>query len=113
MALSDPLTIADIAGRPLVLYPRSDSPPIYDCIVGYCRNAGFEPEVVQEANETVMAGLVRAGLGIALVIGTDYPVSPGGPVVRVLKPPAPQWDLVLVWKQETPLVANLAGALKT
>jgi DNA-binding transcriptional LysR family regulator len=51
-----------------VLVARSASSSLHDHIVRTCHAAGFEPRIVQEANElfTVLS-FVRAGAGVALV----------------------------------------------
>jgi DNA-binding transcriptional LysR family regulator len=54
--------------EPFVLVARSASSSLHDHILRTCHAAGFEPRIVQEANElfTVLS-FVRAGAGVALV----------------------------------------------
>ncbi len=78
----DRINLSDLANEPLILYPRADHPAIYDQMIAYCRAAGFEPRMAQEASETPIVGLVAAGLGIALVIGKDYLLPPNA-MIRV------------------------------
>jgi DNA-binding transcriptional LysR family regulator len=39
-------SLADLAGTPILLSPREVSPGMHDAVVGACREAGFEPEVL-------------------------------------------------------------------
>ncbi len=64
LALRDRLTLSDLAGRPLVVYPRVDNPAIYDGIVAQCRvrtrgRAGSERNRDRRAGR----GRVRGCLG--------------------------------------------------
>jgi len=62
------LPLARLAGEPFVLYRRPTGPGLYDAIVSACRNAGFSPDVVQEAPRlTATLSLVAVGLGLTLV----------------------------------------------
>lgn len=89
----------DLRGEPLIVYPRADGPAIYDRIIGHCRDAGFEPNIVQECGHNQgLTGLVAAGVGVALAIGT--PLSLAGNGVRVLRLTGdiPSWPLSLAWR---------------
>lgn len=63
---------------------------IYDQIIAYCRAAGFDPRVAQEASETPIVGLVAAGLGIALIMGKDYLLPPNA-MIHLFHDPIPPW----------------------
>jgi DNA-binding transcriptional LysR family regulator len=39
-------SLGDLAGTPILLTPRETSPGMHDAVVGACRAAGFDPEVV-------------------------------------------------------------------
>lgn len=63
-----PLDLADIDGLPIVTFPRSVAPAYYDALFGALADIGFDPLVVQEAeNETTILSLVSAGVGCAFV----------------------------------------------
>ncbi|WP_415402027.1 LysR family transcriptional regulator [Tateyamaria sp. SN3-11] len=63
-----PLELEDIDGLPLVAFPRRVAPAYYDSLFGALGAIGFDPVVVQEAeNETTMLSLVSAGVGCAFV----------------------------------------------
>ncbi|OWT76824.1 MULTISPECIES: LysR family transcriptional regulator [unclassified Achromobacter] len=62
------LTVAQLATQPFVLYPARPRPNYGDHVVGLFRAAGYQPVVVQEANELQTAlGLVAAGMGVTVV----------------------------------------------
>lgn len=104
LAAVDHISLSVLAHEPLIIYPRADNPAIYDTIIGYCRQAGFSPTIVQEASEgLIMQGLVASGLGIALRIGaaTDTAsLASAGVVVKPLTDALPGWEMALVWRQD-------------
>jgi DNA-binding transcriptional LysR family regulator len=62
------IRLEQLAGEPFVMHPRRAAPKNYDRIVGLCQRAGFSPNVEQEALEMqTRAGLVAAGMGVALL----------------------------------------------
>lgn len=62
------VSLADLAAEPWVMFPRPVGPLLHDEIIARCRAAGFSPRVAQEAvTWHTIAGLVAAGVGIALV----------------------------------------------
>lgn len=63
-----------------------------------CADLGFTPALVFESMElTTVAGLVSAGLGVALLPLDDPYLAPVGIVLRPLDPPAHR-ELGLVWR---------------
>lgn len=72
------ISVADLAHDPFVLFHPSIAPGLYHQINALCIRAGFQPKVVQEADEwyTIM-GFVRAGIGVTITLemsGTpDWP----------------------------------------
>ena len=65
---SGALPISALAGEPFVLYARGIGTGLYQQVIDLCRNAGFAPQVRQEANATpTMMGLVAAGLGVSIL----------------------------------------------
>lgn len=95
------LRLSDLKGWPLVLYPRADGPAVCDRIVGACHAAGFEPRVVEECGElAAAAGLVAAGVGLAVVIGASCAGLSPSVVLRPLADDEPSWPLALTWDGE-------------
>lgn len=58
----------DLAGEPIVQFPRAAGPGLYDQVAGACRVAGFEPTFAATAPElTSVSNFVAAGIGLAIV----------------------------------------------
>lgn len=63
-----PVRLPDLAAEPFVLYRRASGPGLFDAVIGACREAGFVPNVEQEAPRvTATLNLVAAGLGVTIV----------------------------------------------
>src|SRR5262249_49280278 len=69
-----------------VLYRRLAGPGFYDSIITACRDAGFNPTVVQEAPRILSTlNLVAAGLGVSIVPASLQRMQMDGVVYRRLK----------------------------
>ena len=56
-----------LVGKPLIMFPRSQAPALYDEVMSICRKSGFEPAPGQEAQSWHMiAQLVASGIGVAI-----------------------------------------------
>ena len=65
------LALRDVSDRDFVLTARTVGPALFGRIIALCRQAGFEPRIKQEVPTSVAAiGLVAAGHGVGLVIGS-------------------------------------------
>lgn len=68
LASRDLLSFADLRDEVFVLWPRSQSRGGYDQVVAGCREAGFEPRIVQECGlPNTTLGLVAAGVGVSVL----------------------------------------------
>ena len=73
------LGAAQLAGLPLILFPREFGPPLYDQIMRMFRESGLTPRLEQEAVQmTTIVGLVAAGFGVAIVPESVAAVRPTG-----------------------------------
>ena len=62
------IRLKQTAGEPLIIYPKSPRPSYADQVLGFYRDAGFEPRIGMEARELQTAlGLVAAGGGVCVV----------------------------------------------
>lgn len=108
LAASDEVRMGDLAGERIILFSRRFHPYCYDYVVGCCREAGFEPDVVQRKEPQLYSGattyrMVASGFGIAIVARPL--VSPSrlpGVVFRSLQEPAPVLDLAVTWRKKDP-----------
>jgi DNA-binding transcriptional LysR family regulator len=66
-AKSGPISIAELKNELFVLRPRGSGTGFYEQVFDMCAEAGFSPQIVQEAVEaTTTLGLVAAGVGITV-----------------------------------------------
>lgn len=80
-----PLPLATLATEAFVLYRRRVGLGLYDAILVACREAGFSPQVVQEAPRmTATLSLVAAGLGVSIVPASMQRLRGDGIVYREL-----------------------------
>ena len=106
LAANDEVRIRELADERIILFSRRFHPYCYDYVVGCCREAGFEPDVVQRKEPQLYSGattyrMVASGVGIAIVARPL--VSPSrlpGVVFRRLREPAPVLELAVTWKKE-------------
>lgn len=82
---ASPLPLAALATESFVLYRRRVGLGLYDAILVTCREAGFSPQVVQEAPRmTATLSLVAAGLGVSIVPASMQRLRGDGIVYRPL-----------------------------
>lgn len=64
------IDISELRDAPLITHPESAVPNMRAIIMLMCHEAGFQPNVVQEAIQAqTMISLVQSGIGVALVAG--------------------------------------------
>ncbi len=90
---SGQVRLADLAGERLVMISRAAKPLVFDRILRLCREAGFEPEVVEEVGEPMALALAVGGQGFVSLTGAgmanryagvDYlPVAPLTGIAKV------------------------------
>src|SRR5476651_542004 len=82
---TSPLPMSALATEAFVLYRRRVGLGLYDTILVACREAGFSPQVVQEAPRmTATLSLVAAGLGVSIVPSSMRRLRGDGIVYREL-----------------------------
>lgn len=93
------IALSELAGVPLILFPRRNGPELHDAMLLACRDSGFSPHIVQEVEKkSTTLALVGAGIGCAFV-----PASAEGAredvVFRPVHGPLPQVELYWVWER--------------
>ncbi|MBD0259856.1 MAG: LysR family transcriptional regulator [Cytophagales bacterium] len=106
--------LAQLAGEPFILPPRSSGPLYVDALMRLCGQAGFTPVVAHETafGDTVMR-LVAQGLGVALV-PTSLTRGVTLPVACFELPDAGIGaELSMIWRKDdlNPLVRHLADSV--
>jgi DNA-binding transcriptional LysR family regulator len=108
LAANDEIMMKDLADERIILFSRRFHPYCYDYVVGCCKKAGFEPEVVQRNEPQLYSGattyrMVASGVGVGIVARPL--VSPSrlpGVVFRPLREPSPVLELAVTWKADDP-----------
>jgi len=112
LAASASLPLEALSGEPFILFPRANSPELYDNIILVCRYAGFSPKIVQRAPEVASAlNLIAAGEGVSIVPASMQHMQPHGVVYRAILGDAPRAPLSLAHRSNEPSAAvrNLAA----
>jgi DNA-binding transcriptional LysR family regulator len=79
------IRLAELRGEPLVLFPTGARPSFIDVVLGMCRDAGFEPDVVAEVDDVVHGiALVASGGALCLVPDSGRNLRVPGIVYRRL-----------------------------
>jgi DNA-binding transcriptional LysR family regulator len=90
----------DMAGAPLLIFPRAVTPSLYDAILANQRARGLTPEVAQEAIQMqTLVNLVSAGLGVAWVPETVTRLQRPGVVYRRVAGEPVMAETSLVWRE--------------
>ena len=97
----EPLRLSDLATEPFILHPRQEGPHLYDQIIDLCQQAGFHPNVIQEAvTSQTRIGLVAAGMGITFVPETLKDTGNTAVIYRNLQGAAPSLQLAIAHRYD-------------
>jgi DNA-binding transcriptional LysR family regulator len=105
-----------LANEPLIFYPRSLAPILYANFIKCCEQAGFVPNVVQEAElAQTRLGLAAAGVGITFILADVQNLSAKGVVYQPLASNFLTLKLALAWRrtESSPVVHEFIKILKT
>ncbi|ABC34353.1 LysR family transcriptional regulator [Burkholderia thailandensis] len=114
-----PLSLADVAGQTLIVYPSTPRPSFADQQLSALRDGGFAPAAVHEVRELQTAlGLVAAQVGVSLVPESVEGVRVKGVVYRRLPEPVATSPIILSRRvhdesRATTLFCSLARELMT
>lgn len=97
LARLERIPLTALGEEPMIVFPAAPRPSWADIVIDACRQAGFEPRIVQQAIESAaVVSFVAAGIGIAVVPeGLRVLVRPEV-AYRMVMPPAPTTRLALV-----------------
>lgn len=107
LASKKSLKLAELAGEDFVMYSKDVGTGIYAQIVRLCRQAGFEPHIVQDAREaTTIIGLVAAGCGVSILPESFQCIQMPGVCFRKISDPDATTASMLASRsgESTPLV---------
>jgi DNA-binding transcriptional LysR family regulator len=95
--------LTDLREEGFITYPADRGAGLYEETLRLCHEAGFDPRIVQEANEiATICALVDAGLGVAIVPESVGAIAPAGIVYRPTDPRA-ELERWAVWRDHAPL----------
>jgi DNA-binding transcriptional LysR family regulator len=110
------ISLADLADEPFILLPRTRISWHNNWVLGLCRDAGFIPNVIEEADTThSMLGLVAAGVGVA-VQPAMVAALPIDIRLRAFTPAPKAFDYQIAWNRKDepavlPAVLDMLRAL--
>ena len=98
LARSGKIRLSELQGQPLIMYPRHQSPKLYDRMLAGFTEAGFSPNLVQQVTtkKTTLA-LVAAGVGMALVPESASSLRTRGITFRPVIGNLPPVEFFAVW----------------
>jgi len=96
---------ADLLAQPLVIFPRTATPSLYDAVIAFYHRHGAAPVIAQRATQMqTIVNLVSAGLGVALVPQAVTQLQRPGVVYRPLPSAlaelAPRCETSLLWRMD-------------
>ena len=104
LANQETIDLVSLKNEPFVLCPGV-KPEFYAQIISLCQQAGFQPNVVQEASPPeVQLALVESGMGISLVAAGAETRHKVGVVYRTLTEKTPILEIAAAWRKEEFLV---------
>ena len=81
--------LAELTAEPFLLFPRAQTPSLWDHIMKACSQNGFVPQIHQEAQSWhAIFGMVAAGIGISVAPASAMEHRVPGVAFRRLKAPA-------------------------
>jgi DNA-binding transcriptional LysR family regulator len=98
LAGKDDVALADLRDEPFILTDGSGGFVLRDLTLRVCREAGFQPNVIQEATDsaTVFA-LVAAGLGLSIVPESAQAMRPGDVAYVPLAGVEQRLESIIAW----------------
>lgn len=97
---SAPIAIKKLAHEPFILYRRHSGVGFYDLIIAACHQAGFSPDIAQEAPRILSTlSLVAAGLGVTFVPASMRALNmPGVAYLSLKSKPSLTAPINMAWR---------------
>jgi DNA-binding transcriptional LysR family regulator len=113
LVASPKIRLVALANEPFIMYPRANGRALYDTIIAGCRNAGFSPNIGQEAPQMASTvNLVAAGIGVAIVPASMRQLQSQGVTYRQIDGAPIKAALSLTYRDD-PLSAAMTEFLST
>jgi len=100
------ISVKLLANEPFILFPRKVAPGLHDQILSVCLQAGFNPQVTQEAIQMqTIVSLVAAEMGVAIVPLSLQNLQRQGVSYKPLEELTPMVEVAIISRQHpTPTV---------
>jgi DNA-binding transcriptional LysR family regulator len=113
LVASPMLRLVALTDESLIMYPRANGRALYDTIIVGCRNAGFSPNIGQEAPQMASTvNLVAAGIGVAIIPASMCQLQTQGVTYRPIDGAPIKAALSLTYRDD-PLSAAMTAFLST
>jgi len=108
------LRLADVAAEPLVIFPRTLTPSLFDSVLAAYRAQGATPHIGQEAIQMqTIVNLVSAGMGVAWVPESVTRLQRPGVAYRPVPDAGLRCETSLVWREgAAPVVARFVAHVR-
>ena len=94
------VSLKSLIDEPFILFPRFLAPGLYDSVISLCQQAGFCPNVVQEAIQMqTIVSLVAAEMGVAIVTESLQNLQRTGVVYKPLVETTPEVSIAMIWRK--------------
>ena len=101
LAAKATLAVRDLQHEPFVLFPAELAPGLHAQVMGLCRAAGFEPNVVEESRELYTSvSLVEAGLGVSILPASVEKLGWTGVRYRAIPSARAETTIAAAWRRE-------------
>ena len=107
--------LQDCANDAFVLPSHNSVPALHTLIRLACMEAGFHPNVVQEADwMATILGLVAGELGVALLPANVMNLQRTGVVYRKLQGQSPVFQIAITWRRDNPskILSNFLNVVR-
>lgn len=95
------LAVRDLATEPFVLFPAELAPGLHVQVMKLCRDAGFEPRIVEESRELyTTVSLVEAGVGVSIVPASVEKLGWRGVRYRAIPSPDAETRIAAAWRKD-------------
>jgi DNA-binding transcriptional LysR family regulator len=114
LATSPSISIAKLAGVPLLAFSAADYPEYGERLTAYLRGQGLKFEPVQECDGIMsLIAAVESGTGAAFVSDSIACLFPRRVPLRKIKPTPPRFAVALTWRPQkaSPLVRDFIEAI--
>lgn len=113
LAIRERVALSAVAGEPFVFFPRARGPGFFDFLMGFCRDCGFSPHIVQEAPQIDVLALVAAGFGLSIFPDSVREFRRADIVLRPIIG-SPTTELRVTWRSgdSSPAVAHFIETVR-